>query len=199
MLTLTRRRGERFTIGSEIEVTVLSVSGNRVRIGINAPRDMAIYRGELVDKMEAENQRAVAAHLGIDPALAEQAAIRVEEGLFGMREHKAFLLCEIADDSGCRALVSTTDTTVCLLVVDATDVWPDYPVGLAKQMAGIDSPDVAIAAVVTAPADGTAVTVNLAAPIVIDVETRIGRQVILDDPSLGVRHLMVQKTVAKAG
>lgn len=199
MLTLTRRRGERFTIGRDIEVTVLSVSGNRVRIGIQAPRELAIYRGELVDKMEEENQRAVAAHLGIDPDLAEQAAIRIDEGLFGMSEHKSFLLCEVSDGSGCRALVSTIDTTVCLLVVDATDVWPNYPVELAKRMAGIDSADVAIAAVVTAPADGSPVTVNLAAPIVIDVTTRVGKQLILDDPQLGVRHLMVNKAVAKAG
>lgn len=199
MLTLTRRRGERFTIGSDIEVTVLSVSGNRVRIGIKAPRDQTIYRGELVDKMEEENQRAVAAHLGIDPAMAQEAAIRIEDGLFGMREHTSFLLCEVSDGSGCRALVSTMDPTVCLLVVDATDVWPNYPIALAKQMAGIDSPDVAIAAVVTAPADGSAATVNLAAPIVIDVETRIGKQLILDDPALGVRHLMVHNPVAKVG
>uniref|UniRef100_A0A7C4LS62 Translational regulator CsrA n=1 Tax=Schlesneria paludicola TaxID=360056 RepID=A0A7C4LS62_9PLAN len=48
MLVLTRKQGERIHIDGCIEVTVLSVEGHRVRIGIEAPHDVPIRRGELV-------------------------------------------------------------------------------------------------------------------------------------------------------
>ncbi len=49
MLVLTRRPGESIKIGSDISVTVTAVQGNRVRIGIEAPRKLRILRGELTD------------------------------------------------------------------------------------------------------------------------------------------------------
>ena len=53
MLILTRRSGETILIGDDIEVTVMRVSGNQVRIGIEAPRDVPIVREEL-DQEDAE-------------------------------------------------------------------------------------------------------------------------------------------------
>ena len=53
MLILTRRPGETILIGDDIEVTVMRISGNQVRIGIEAPEDVHIVRGELVEE-EAE-------------------------------------------------------------------------------------------------------------------------------------------------
>jgi carbon storage regulator len=47
MLVLTRRRGETVHIGTEISVTVLAVDGNRIRIGIDAPREIPVWREEL--------------------------------------------------------------------------------------------------------------------------------------------------------
>ncbi len=44
MLILTRRTGETLKIGDEIEVTVLSVKGNQVRLGVNAPKDVPVHR-----------------------------------------------------------------------------------------------------------------------------------------------------------
>ncbi|HCK76958.1 MAG TPA: carbon storage regulator [Gammaproteobacteria bacterium] len=49
MLILTRRVGETLKIGDDIEVTVLGLRGGQVRIGINAPRDVAIHREEILD------------------------------------------------------------------------------------------------------------------------------------------------------
>jgi carbon storage regulator len=53
MLVLTRREGERITLGDDIVVTVVSVQGNKVRIGITAPDDVSIRRGELIFDTDA--------------------------------------------------------------------------------------------------------------------------------------------------
>ena len=54
MLILTRRVGETLMIGDEVTVTVLGVKGNQVRIGVNAPRDVAVHREEIYERIKAE-------------------------------------------------------------------------------------------------------------------------------------------------
>ncbi len=58
MLVLTRKSGESIVIGRETEVKVLSVDGGSVRLGIEAPREVAIYRRELFEAIRAENIRS---------------------------------------------------------------------------------------------------------------------------------------------
>ena len=56
MLILTRRVGETLRLGDEIKVTVLGVNGKQVRIGIEAPREVAVHREEIYNKIqEGEN------------------------------------------------------------------------------------------------------------------------------------------------
>ena len=50
MLILTRRPGESILIGDDIEVTIARIDGNQVRIGVEAPRDVKIVRGELLEE-----------------------------------------------------------------------------------------------------------------------------------------------------
>lgn len=57
MLILTRRVGETLMIGDDITVTVLGVQGNQVRIGINAPKDVAVHREEIALKIKAEKEK----------------------------------------------------------------------------------------------------------------------------------------------
>jgi carbon storage regulator len=54
MLILTRRVGETLMIGDEITVTVLGVKGNQVRVGVNAPRDVAVHREEIYERIRRE-------------------------------------------------------------------------------------------------------------------------------------------------
>ena len=57
MLILTRRAGETVMIGSDVTITVLGVKGNQVRIGINAPKDVAVHREEIYLRIKEEQKQ----------------------------------------------------------------------------------------------------------------------------------------------
>lgn len=54
MLILTRRVGEALVIGDNISVSILGVKGSQVRIGVNAPKDVAVHREEIIDRIRSE-------------------------------------------------------------------------------------------------------------------------------------------------
>ena len=55
MLILTRRVGETLVIGDDVNVTVLGVRGNQVRLGVNAPKEVAVHREEIYQRIQKEN------------------------------------------------------------------------------------------------------------------------------------------------
>lgn len=58
MLVLTRKRGQSIMLGDEIEISIVEVNGDAVRIGIKAPRELTIYRREIYEAIQEENIRA---------------------------------------------------------------------------------------------------------------------------------------------
>jgi carbon storage regulator len=60
MLVLTRRLGESINIGDNIKITVVDIDGKQVKIGIEAPKDITIFREEVYERIKKENLRAAA-------------------------------------------------------------------------------------------------------------------------------------------
>ena len=60
MLILTRRVGEALMIGDDVTITVLGVKGNQVRVGVNAPKEVAVHREEILNRIEQSAPREVA-------------------------------------------------------------------------------------------------------------------------------------------
>ena len=54
MLVLSRRLGEKLIIGDDVKITVLGISGNQVRLGIDAPREIPVHREEIANKIKLE-------------------------------------------------------------------------------------------------------------------------------------------------
>jgi len=55
MLILTRKSGEKITIGDDVVVSVLEIKGTQIKLGIVAPRGIAVHRGEIYDRIQQEN------------------------------------------------------------------------------------------------------------------------------------------------
>jgi carbon storage regulator len=71
MLILTRRVGETVMIGEEVSVTILGVKGNQVRVGINAPKNVAVHREEIFERIKSEGGEGEAG-----PGADEQRGLR---------------------------------------------------------------------------------------------------------------------------
>jgi carbon storage regulator len=59
MLVLTRKTGQKLIIGDSIEVTILEAKGDCVKIGIQAPKDISVYREEIYEEIKKANQQAL--------------------------------------------------------------------------------------------------------------------------------------------
>jgi carbon storage regulator len=70
MLILTRKKDESLHIGDDIRITVVSVSGGQVRLGIEAPRDLAVHRSEIYEKVAGASADAGVDESPEDPAAA---------------------------------------------------------------------------------------------------------------------------------
>jgi carbon storage regulator len=71
MLVLTRKPGQSIMIGDGVEVQVLSVAGEKVRLGITAPRDVSIFRNEVYDRIEGESRGGDGVDVSANAAVAD--------------------------------------------------------------------------------------------------------------------------------
>ena len=65
MLAIKRKKGEALVINNNIEITVLEIRGDQIKIGISAPKDVPIYRKEVYLQIQQENEAAISAD-GLD-------------------------------------------------------------------------------------------------------------------------------------
>ncbi|MDR0569694.1 MAG: carbon storage regulator [Clostridiales Family XIII bacterium] len=79
MLVISRKPGEELKIGDSVRVSVISVNGDKVTIGIDAPRDIPVLRGELVDTIES-NQESSAQLPGAEARLGLAALLKESDG-----------------------------------------------------------------------------------------------------------------------
>jgi len=79
MLVLTRKSGESLIIGDDIEITIVSVRGNQVKIGVQAPSEITVYRKELYERIKCEN---------LEAAKAKEEGISALAKLLGRKQHK---------------------------------------------------------------------------------------------------------------
>lgn len=59
MLVLSRKIGESIIVGDDIEISIVDIQGDNIRIGINAPKSIKIFRKEVYQEIQAENRRAL--------------------------------------------------------------------------------------------------------------------------------------------
>jgi len=59
MLVLTRKAGQSLTIGDDVKITLLSINGDRVSIGVDAPRTVRVFRSELLEQTKTANREAL--------------------------------------------------------------------------------------------------------------------------------------------
>lgn len=59
MLALTRKKGESLVINNNIEITILEIRGDQIKIGVDAPKDVPIYRKEVYLQIQSENAAAI--------------------------------------------------------------------------------------------------------------------------------------------
>ena len=74
MLIITRRPGEKIMLGDDVVIQVMEIVGNSVRIGIEAPRAIPVYREEIWESVRAENQAAASVDPEALPAAIKPAA-----------------------------------------------------------------------------------------------------------------------------
>jgi carbon storage regulator len=61
MLILSRKTGEKLMIGDDVELTILGIKGNQVRVGVSAPKDVPVHREEVYLRIQSEKQEVVKA------------------------------------------------------------------------------------------------------------------------------------------
>jgi carbon storage regulator len=109
MLVLSRRRDETIMIGDEVEITIVDIRGDTVRLGINAPRNVSVHRKEIYDAIQAE--MVVAASGTAMPSVPDQASVGNLLGSMLKQKENPVVLDPSALASGLRKLTGGAITS----------------------------------------------------------------------------------------
>jgi flagellar assembly factor FliW len=106
------------------------------------------------------------------------------QGLIGFPRARRFVILDHRPGSPFKWMLCLEEPDVAFAVVEPATLVPSYepPLELAARTLGVAPADVALFVIVTIPPDPTAMTVNLMAPVVVDLATRRSRQLVLEDP-----------------
>jgi flagellar assembly factor FliW len=122
-------------------------------------------------------------------AVPADRVLRFAEGLIGFPDYHRFVIVEHTRPGPLRWLLCLDEPELAFAVVDPAEFFPDYRVDAHGCLGVSAERDVAVFAIVTIPRDyPIGMSANLMAPVVVDVDTREARQVILDDGSYSTRH-----------
>lgn len=124
--------------------------------------------------------------------------LHVSQGLVGLAEHRRYVVLDHRPGSPFKWLLSLDDPDLAFAVADPSDLVADYqpPLALAARLLDADPTELALFVIVTIPSDPTRMTVNLMAPVVVDMRTRHARQIVLDDPRCPADYLVVRSADA---
>jgi flagellar assembly factor FliW len=120
------------------------------------------------------------------------------QGLVGFPKHRRYVILEHRSGSPFKWMLSLDDPDLAFAVAHPGELVADYtpPLGLASRLLGTATEDIALFVLVTIPPDPTCMTVNLMAPVVVDMRTRQARQIVLDDPRCPPDHRVVREPAA---
>ena len=118
-----------------------------------------------------------------DFAVPVDRVLHFPQGLIGFPRTRRFVILDHRPGSPFKWMLCLEQPDVAFAVVEPGKMVPDYraPLELAARTLGTDPADVALFVIVTIPPDPTAMTVNLMAPVVVDLRTRTSRQLVLED------------------
>jgi len=120
------------------------------------------------------------------------------QGLVGFPRYRRYVVLDHRPGSPFKWMLSIDDPDLAFAVANPCELVADYdpPLPLATRLLGTAAEDLALFVLVTIPPDPTRMTVNLMAPVVVDLRTRQARQIVLDDPRCPPDHRVVREPAA---
>ena len=130
--------------------------------------------------------------------IEDASILELPDGIIGFPDCRRAAILEHSPGSPFRWLQSLDNPGLAFVIIDPLDLVPDYPLDKLKDILADERKmprpqKVAAAAITTVPPAPAHITVNLAAPVVFDADTRKGAQVILHDPRFRTRHLLLRE------
>jgi flagellar assembly factor FliW len=145
---------------------------------------------------EAQALRVVSRRFGTFE-VPPTSVLHFAQGLVGFPQHRRYVVLDHRPGSPFKWMLSIDDSELAFAVAPPGDLVADYepPLALATRLLDTEPDALALFVIVTIPSDPTLMTVNLMAPVVVDLRTRQARQIVLDDPRCPPDHRVVRASL----